>query len=99
MGDWLAHLFDTTGFVPRWYCGAWTPFYAWLHILADLAIWAAYFAIPCVVFAYIQRRKHLPSRNVFVLVLPFILACGFPPLREAALFWWPAYRLSGLMKL
>jgi PAS domain S-box-containing protein len=99
MGGWLAHLFDTTGFVPRWYCGEWTPFDAWLHILADVAIWAAYFAIPCVGFVYIQRRKHLPFRGVFVLVLAFILACGFTHLMEAALFWWPAYRLSGLMKL
>lgn len=24
--------FDTSGFMPRWDCGAWTPFLGWLHI-------------------------------------------------------------------
>src|SRR6202044_1268047 len=29
----------------------------------------------------------------------FILACGTTHLMDAVLFWWPAYRLAGVLKL
>ena len=29
----------------------------------------------------------------------FILACGTTHLMEAIIFWWPAYRLAGVIKL
>jgi hypothetical protein len=41
----------------------------------------------------------LPFRNVFWLFGAFILACGTTHLMEAVIFWWPACRLAGLIKL
>ena len=35
MIDFLANPFDTTGFVPRWHCGAWSPALGWLHIVCE----------------------------------------------------------------
>ncbi len=99
MFDFLSKLFDTSGFPPRWRCGAWTPAHGWLNILSDLGVWLAYLAIPCVLGYFILRRKDFPFRLVFVLFGAFILACGSTHLMEAIIFWWPAYRLAGVIKL
>ena len=97
--DFVTKLFDTSDFPPRWDCGLWTPAHGWLHILSDLAIWVAYLAIPCVLVYFAFRRKDVPFRRVFWLFGAFILACGTTHLMEAIIFWWPAYRLAGLIKL
>jgi signal transduction histidine kinase/CheY-like chemotaxis protein len=99
MFDFLSRLFDTSGFPARWHCGSWTDGHGWLHILSDLVVWSAYLAIPCVLAYFMLRRKDLPFRLVFLLFGAFILACGSTHLMDAILFWWPAYRLSGVLKL
>ncbi len=38
MFGFLGSLFDTSDFMPRWYCGTWTSAEGWLHICSDLAI-------------------------------------------------------------
>jgi PAS domain S-box-containing protein len=99
MLDFLTHLLDTTGFPPRWSCGSWTPGHGWLHILSDLAIWSAYFAIPCLLVFFVLRRQDMPFRPIFWLFGAFILACGTTHLMEAIIFWHPVYRLAGIIKL
>jgi PAS domain S-box-containing protein len=99
MFDFLTRLFDTSDFSPRWHCGIWTPGHGWLHILSDLGVWSAYVAIPCVIGYFVVRRRDVPFRTVFLLFGAFILACGTTHLMEAIIFWWPAYRLAGLVKL
>src|ERR1700733_7906107 len=99
MVEFLKHLFDTSDFPARWRCGSWTPAEGWLHILSDLGVWSAYLAIPCVLFYFALRRRNLPFKFVFLLFGAFILACGTTHLMDAAIFWWPAYRLAGIIKL
>jgi signal transduction histidine kinase/ActR/RegA family two-component response regulator len=99
MLDFLTHLFDVAGFPPRWSCGQWSAAHGWLHILSDIGIWSAYLAIPCVLGYFILRRKDIPFRTIFLLFGAFILACGTTHLMEAIIFWWPAYRLAGVIKL
>jgi PAS domain S-box-containing protein len=99
MPEFLESLFDPSGFPPRWQCGAWTAAHGWLHVLSDLGVWSAYVAIPCVLGFFVLRRKDIPFRLIFVLFGAFILACGTTHLMEAILFWWPAYRLAGAIKL
>jgi PAS domain S-box-containing protein len=99
MYDFLAHLLDTSGFPARWHCGNWTPGHGWLHIVSDLGVWSAYLAIPCVLGFFVLRRRDIPFRSMFLLFGAFILACGTTHLMEAIIFWWPAYRLAGLIKL
>jgi PAS domain S-box-containing protein len=99
MVEFLSSLFDTSGFPPRWYCGAWTAAHGWLHILSDLGVWSAYVAIPCVLGYFVLRRRDIPFRTIFLLFGAFILACGTTHLMEAIIFWWPAYRLAGVIKL
>ena len=92
-------LFDTQGFVARWSCVQWTPLHGWVHILSDLAIFGAYAAIPVALVVFISRREDVPFNRLFWLFAGFILFCGVGHLIEASLFWWPWYRLAGLMKL
>ncbi len=102
MVDFLARLFDPSGFPARWQCGSgWTDtlWLGWLHILSDLGVWSAYLAIPLVLGYFLLRRKDLPFRKIFLLFGAFILACGTTHLMEAIIFWWPAYRLAGVIKL
>jgi PAS domain S-box-containing protein len=101
MFSFFLDLFDTDGFPPRRQCGpAWSesPGLAWLHIFSDLAIWSAYFTIPAILVYFAARKKDLPFKAVFLLFGAFILACGTTHLMDATIFYWPAYRLSGLIK-
>jgi PAS domain S-box-containing protein len=97
--DFLRLLFDASDFSARWVCGNWSRGHGWLHIFSDLGVWSAYVAIPCVLGYFLLRRQDLPFRKIFILFVAFILACGTTHLMEAILFWWPAYRLAGLIKL
>src|SRR5262249_31997480 len=99
MFDFFSKLLDTSGFPPRWYCGSWSGGHGWLHILSDLGVWSAYLAIPCVLGYFVILKKDMPFRTIFWLFGAFILACGTTHLMEAIIFWWPAYRLAGLIKL
>jgi PAS domain S-box-containing protein len=99
MFDFLSNLFDTSDFPARWHCGNWTAGHGWLHVLSDLGVWSAYIAIPCVLGFFVLRRRDIPFRTIFLLFGAFILACGTTHLMEAVIFWWPAYRLAGLIKL
>ena len=99
MANVLSELFDTSGFPPRWYCGIWSDALGWLHIGSDLAIFGAYFAIPCVLAYFVVRRRDVPFPNVLWLFVIFILSCGFGHLLEAVIFWYPVYRLAGVVKL
>ncbi|WP_339791381.1 ATP-binding protein [uncultured Imperialibacter sp.] len=98
-GDFFGGLLETSNWPARWYCGIWTPFHGWLYIISDVLIWLCYFAIPFVLVYFIWKRKtDLPFKSVLVLFVAFILACGVTHLVDAAIFWWPAYRLSAFVR-
>jgi hypothetical protein len=95
-------LFDTSGFPPRWDCGtAWAqePAVGWIHIFSDLAVFAAYTAIPLMLLYFVVHKKTGAFLPIFWLFAVFILACGTVHLVEATIFWHPWYRLSALVKL
>jgi two-component system, chemotaxis family, sensor kinase Cph1 len=96
--DFFSKLFSTADWPPRWHCGTWSDFHGWLYILSDLSIWAAYFAIPFLLFRIINKRKDIPFPKIIWLFIAFILLCGTTHLIDALIFWWPAYRLSALVR-
>jgi len=92
-------LLDTSQWPARWYCGTWSSFEGWFYLGSDLAIWGAYFMIPLVMIYFIVKKKNtIPYRSVYLLFVGFILACGLTHLIDAIIFWWPAYRLSAVVR-
>ncbi len=98
--DFFGNLFDTSLWPKRWNCGVWSPVHGWIYIISDVLIWLAYFAIPVLLgfFVYKKNIEDIPFKTVLVLFIVFILACGFTHLMDAAIFWWPAYKLSALLR-
>jgi len=97
--DFFSKIFNTVDFPARWHCGNWTDFHGWLYIMSDLAIWAAYFAIPVMLIRVMIKRKDIALTGVISLFLAFVFLCGLTHLIDAVIFWWPAYRLSALLRL
>jgi branched-subunit amino acid ABC-type transport system permease component len=95
----ISRLFDTSDFPARWHCGNWSALHGWTHIIADIAIFGAYLAIPLVLAFFVLRRRDLPFLPIFWLFAAFILSCGIGHLVEATLFWNPWYRFSALLKV
>ncbi len=99
-GGWyLSNLLNTESFPPRWECGEWSALNGWIHIGADIGVFTAYAAIPIALIYFIWKRRDAPFPSVFLLFTAFILSCGLGHLLEAAIFWWPAYRLAGAWKI
>lgn len=95
----LDTLLDTQGFPPRWYCGQWSDVHGWVHVSSDVAIWAAYMALPLALAFFLVKRRDAPFPNILWLFVAFIFLCGTTHLIEASIFWKPWYRLSGLFKV
>lgn len=99
MFTFFQQLFDVSDFPPRWHCGSWSAEHGWLHIASDITIWLAYVAIPITLGYFVMHKRDIPFRRVFWLFGMFIMACGTVHLIEAIIFWYPIYRLQGLVKL
>lgn len=97
--DFFNKLFLADDWPARWVCGEWSSFHGWLYITSDIAIWLAYFVIPAIIIFFIQKRHNLPFSPVFWLFGAFIILCGSTHLIDAVMFWWPAYRLSALLRV
>ncbi|MCF2502044.1 ATP-binding protein [Dyadobacter sp. CY107] len=96
--EFFAELLATTDWPARWNCGTWSDLHGWIYIVSDLMIWAAYFAIPVLLVRVVTRRKDLPFSKVVWLFGAFIILCGLTHLIDAAMFWWPAYRLNAVIR-
>lgn len=97
--EFFSKLFDTSDWPPRWHCGTWSDFHGWLYIISDLLIWASYFLIPVLLIRMVTGRKDMPFPKIVWLFGAFIILCGTTHLVDAIIFWWPAYRLSALIRL
>ncbi len=103
MWDLAMSFFSTDGFPRRWDCGdAWAAeqWLGWMHIVSDIAIFLAYYAVPFVVIGSMWRRSDVRLPRVFYWFVAFVFfSCGTVHLIEAGIFFWPHYRVSGLAKL
>lgn len=98
MGDFFRNLFETDSWPARWQCGTWTDFHGWLYIISDLLIWGSYFTIPLIIIRYISKKTNIVFGRIYFLFAGFILACGTTHFLDALAFWFPAYRLSALVR-
>lgn len=88
--------------MPRGACGLWDRDYAWLYVISNVMIAAAYMAIfGLILTAYLQGRKHsapmeITRRQMFSMRFiygSFILLCGIGHLEGALAFFFPQYHL------
>lgn len=98
-GATVGGFFDLSGFNPRWECGIWPASVGWLTIVSDLAIFAAYTAIPVTIALYVRAKRDVPFPHVFWLFSAFIFACGATHLIEAIIFWYPIYPVQAVVKV
>jgi light-regulated signal transduction histidine kinase (bacteriophytochrome) len=91
-------IFSTANFMPHGHCYLWTPGVLWLHVLPDILIAMAYFAIPFVLFHLTRRRRDLPFHSLFVWFSVFIVACGATHVMDVWNVWHAEYWLEGIIK-
>jgi hypothetical protein len=68
-----------------------------LHVLADVMIVLAYFAIPVALFSC-ARRRDLPFRGMLLWFGAFTILCGFTHMGNIVEIWHPAYWLTAVLK-
>ena len=99
-------------FMPHGICYLWKPELVWLHVVSDLVIALAYFAIPpALVYLVVRARREaralgipgpargLPYEWVYFAFGLFIIACGTTHVMGVVNVWQPSYWLSGGVKV
>jgi signal transduction histidine kinase len=99
MVEWVHWWFDSRNYMPHGHCYLWQPAVLWLNVGSDLAIGAAYMAIPTVIGRFARRRAHeIRFGWVALLFASFIFLCGMTHFFEVWTAWYPSYRIAGLVK-
>ena len=76
MLDAIAESFASSGFMPHGYCFLWTPSLLWTYVTSDFIIASSYFSIPFALWYFVQKRRDLPFRRMFLMFGAFVMACG-----------------------
>lgn len=99
MENFLDVIFNIERYMPHGYCLLWQPELVWMHVISDVVITLAYFAIPgAIIFLLIKRKQSIPFRWVFVMFALFIVLCGVTHLISVFVLWHPFYYFQGIMK-
>jgi PAS domain S-box-containing protein len=96
--SWPGELVDPSEFRVRWNNGPWTAAHGLVHIISSLAIWASCTALSVAMLLWLRPKWSSPVAPVFGLIGLLLFANGITHLFDAAMFWWPAYRLEGMAK-
>ena len=103
---------EHSSFMPHGICYLWKPELVWLHVVSDVVIALAYYAIPpALVYLVVRARREaralglpgpargLPYEWVYLAFGLFIVACGTTHVMSAINVWNPSYWLSGGVKV
>ena len=97
--DKLLAAFIDPAFMPHGMCYLWKPGILWTHVISDLSIAVAYYAIPFVLgVVLIKRRQSIPFPEVLGLFVAFIFLCGTTHLVNIIVTWHPVYEPQGWLK-
>ena len=100
MGEFLRNLFTAGGLGPPSPSGSWTQGQLWLHMVADMAVFITYVAVPGVVAYLVAGRRDLKVSRAFWILLTIVFAAGgIVHFIQAINVWWPAYRFLAIAKL
>lgn len=70
----------------------------WLNVVSDAVIALAYFSIPVAIYYFLQKRKDLEFRWLFILFSMFISLCGATHIISIFVVWHGAYGVHGMSK-
>ena len=99
MPDTDVSWFRSEQFLPHGHCYMWTPGILWMHVVADILIAMAYFAIPFVLIYVARRRRDLPFSWLLVCFGVFIVSCALTHVMDVWNVWHTDYWLEGLVKV
>jgi anti-sigma regulatory factor (Ser/Thr protein kinase) len=90
--------------MPRRLCGVWDESLILLHVISDIIIWLSYLWIPVVMIWAWRRsgrmvRLPVPLLLILLLYALFITACGWTHFFDALMFYNPAYRINGVVRV
>jgi PAS domain S-box-containing protein len=95
----MHEMLDAAAYMAHGYCLLWKPWLVGLHVVSDILIAGAYFAIPVAIWIFLKKRPTLPLQNLAWLFVAFILLCGVTHLINLVTLWWPIYETQGVVKL
>lgn len=70
-----------------------------MHIVSDSLSALAYYSIPVMLVYFVHKRRDVPVQWIFLLFGAFIVACGTTHVMEIWTLSYPAYWLSGSIKV
>lgn len=92
--DFFRKLFDASDFIPRASCGDWPSWMIAAYVTCQIVFGIAYAIIPAAMFLFWRQKRHaIPYPSVQLLFVAFISLCGLSHWLDAAMFYWPAYRV------
>jgi len=60
----FSNLFKDASFLPHGFCLLWDPWLIGAHLFSDVAIFAAYSAIPVAIYLFLKQRPELAMSNL-----------------------------------
>jgi two-component system, NtrC family, sensor kinase len=98
MLEFLQRFFASEQFIPHGPCYLWKPGLLWLHIVSDLLIALACYSIAITLVYFVQKRRDLPFKGIFLLFGVFIVLCGATHIMSIWTLGHPTYWSSGFLK-
>jgi signal transduction histidine kinase len=99
MPETIVSWFSGEQFLPHGHSYMWTAGILWMHVIADILIAMAFFAIAFVLIHIARRRRDLPFTGMLLCLGVFIVCCGLTRLMEVWNVWNTDYWLEGFIKV
>jgi light-regulated signal transduction histidine kinase (bacteriophytochrome) len=85
--------------MPHGACYFWEPGVLWANVIGDGITAFSYFMIPGLLVYFVNQRKDLEMKGLFVAFAVFIIACGTVHLIAILNVWVPYYNIAGILKM
>jgi signal transduction histidine kinase len=99
MPDTVVSWLSGEQFLPHGHSYMWTPGILWMHVIADILIAMAYFAIPLALVYIARRRRDVPLNRLLLCFGIFIVCCGLIHVMDVWNVWRTDYWLEGIIKV
>lgn len=95
----FVQLLADEGFMPHGMCYMWNPGTLWANVIGDSVTSVSYFMIPGYLIYFVNKRKGIELKGIFLAFAAFIVSCGAVHAISVINVWHPFYNLSGVLKI